>query len=403
MEQRIFNDWIDAFLEAVKDTEAPSRFKLWSAISLIASALGRKVWVQWDGPLYPNMYIILVGPAGSMKGTAMRIPKKLLTDLELPVASDATTREQFINELADARRHFTYNNEQIWHSSLTVFSKEFNVIVNEGNRSLIINLIDWFDCDDDFTYKTKTSGDAQAAGVYLNIVGAITPDLLAQSMPPESRGSGFISRTHFIYADEKEQIIYLPTDIDQELYQKLLHDLDLIAFESGPFSLDKSFIAPWKAFVDEIMTNPPFSGTVLESYDNRLRIHIIKLCMILNAARKDGNKNITDEDLYKAISINEEARKHMLKAFVGMGTAKNSQLIPVILREVERYNVIKFSTLFGKMINDVSKQDLIDLIAGLKAAKKIDTMQVPNEMDFFIFLWGQKQIVMEDKRKELMT
>lgn len=393
---RHHDDWLNAYMEATKDSEAPSRFRLWSGISLIASVLGRKVWIEWEGNLYPNMYIILVGPAGSMKGTAMRIPKKLLVDLELPVASDATTREQFIEELSNARRFFNYNGEQIWHSSLTVFSKEINVLVNERNRDLVINLIDWFDCDDDFAYRTKTSGKSEASGVYLNLQGAVTPDLLAQSMPPESRGSGFISRTHFIYADEKEQIIYFPTDVDPKIYKTLIEDLDDMGSIVGIYRFDKSFIKPWKIFVDEIIHNPPFAGTVLESYDNRLRIHILKLTMILNASR-DGKQIITSEDLSTAIALNEEARNHMQKSFIGMGTAKNAHLIPVILREVMRVKSLTFSQLLSKLMNDISKNDLIEIISSLKSSKQIEIIPIPGEQDFTIVPFGTKNILMSVK------
>lgn len=390
---RNYSDWISTFLEATKESEAPTRFRLWTAISLISSCLARKAWLNWDGQLFSNMYIILVGPAGSMKGTAMRIPKKLLTDMRLPVASDATTREQFMVELANARKFFEYKGKQIWHSSLTLFSKEINVIINERNKDLIINLIDWFDCAEDFSYRTKGSLDSEVAGAFLTMIGAITPDLLAKSMPPESRGSGFISRTNFIYAAEKEKIIYFPEDIDRTIYTKLLKDLEIIAQLKGEFIYDPLFVEPWIEYVDYILGNPKFAGTLLESYDNRIRIHTLKLCMILNSSRRDGNMIITEMDLRKAIEILDDAKENMLKAFTGLGTAKHADLIPRILDKIRLNGTIKFSELLASLITDISKNDLMDVIATLLASNLIEYSKIENKTDFYIFLYGTKKLL----------
>jgi hypothetical protein len=60
---RIHNDWIKAYQEYASHSEAPPRMHFWTAVSALAGALRRKVWIeqayfQW----YANMYIIFVAP-----------------------------------------------------------------------------------------------------------------------------------------------------------------------------------------------------------------------------------------------------------------------------------------------------------------------------------------------------
>ena len=72
-------DWINTYLAYTDNTEPPHLYKEWVAVSVIASALQRKVFLEW-GPMtfYPNMYIILCGPSGkARKSTAMGPGMKL--------------------------------------------------------------------------------------------------------------------------------------------------------------------------------------------------------------------------------------------------------------------------------------------------------------------------------------
>src|SRR4030066_746896 len=70
---RCLGDWISGFMQYTENSEPPTLFKKWTAISCIAAALQRKVRVEWGTALtfYPNFYVVLVGPSATGKGTAM--------------------------------------------------------------------------------------------------------------------------------------------------------------------------------------------------------------------------------------------------------------------------------------------------------------------------------------------
>ena len=55
-------DFIQACANPVKGSPIPSKFAMWTAISAIAGALGRKCWFSM--PHYhirPNLFIVLLG------------------------------------------------------------------------------------------------------------------------------------------------------------------------------------------------------------------------------------------------------------------------------------------------------------------------------------------------------
>src|SRR5687768_12036585 len=63
--------WVDAFGMFTAKTGSPHLFRKWAAIYTVAAAMERKTWIRTARRImYPNMYVILVGPAGAGKGLA---------------------------------------------------------------------------------------------------------------------------------------------------------------------------------------------------------------------------------------------------------------------------------------------------------------------------------------------
>lgn len=54
-------DWLTSFLEFTENSEPPPTYRLWTALSVIAACLRRKVKLDLGMlTFYPNFYIILV-------------------------------------------------------------------------------------------------------------------------------------------------------------------------------------------------------------------------------------------------------------------------------------------------------------------------------------------------------
>jgi hypothetical protein len=71
---RKFPSWLQALSLYAEETEAPRQFWTWAGISTIASALQRKVWLPFGfEKLYPNLYVILVGPPASRKAAPISL------------------------------------------------------------------------------------------------------------------------------------------------------------------------------------------------------------------------------------------------------------------------------------------------------------------------------------------
>ena len=132
MAKRKLDNWISYYMKFAQNTESPKQYHLWTAISAIASCLQRKCWIPWGHEtIYPNFYIVLVGPPGGRKGTAMKILKPLLQDLDIQMSADSVGSIQALyGEISEAtNEHITPKGTNIKHRSLTTWSEEFQVFL----------------------------------------------------------------------------------------------------------------------------------------------------------------------------------------------------------------------------------------------------------------------------------
>jgi hypothetical protein len=96
----------DKYFRYIGKTESPRIYHRWTAVSLLAALLGRRMFIPFGHDnIYPNQYILLVGDPGTRKGTAINPAKRLLKHSGyLRFAPDKLSTERFIIELELAAR-----------------------------------------------------------------------------------------------------------------------------------------------------------------------------------------------------------------------------------------------------------------------------------------------------------
>lgn len=404
-QKRNFSNWLEAYLEYTENTEPPFLYRKWVGISVLAAAMQRKNWLQWDRILYPNFYIVLVGPSGVRKGTAMYPAQDLLRNIEVHLASEAVTREALIIELKKTTQTDVNPLTGIpsKFSSLTIFSKEFTVFLGYNNTQLIMDLTDWYDCDDKWQYRTKTQGTDEIQGVWVNIIGATTPMQLQTSLPVDAVGGGLSSRMIFVFEEEKGKQVVFPNGIkwvnpteedniealDSKMREALLDDLMIIKQDRGEFKFDDSFRDAWKTWYINNENNTKFSGTFLDTYQTRRGTHILKLCMVLNTNR-NGNKIITADDLYEANSILEATEVKMLATFNGVGRSEDSYVMGRVMNIIFKRKTILYSDLLSMLINDATQEQVKAVISALEMMHKVSFIRTSDGTDYIVQLKEEK-------------
>ena len=381
-------DWIDGFTTYTENTEPPYLFRLWTAVSVVASALQRKCKLPWGSlTFYPNMYIVLVAPSGkARKGTAMSPGLEFLNDLGINLAAESITREALIQELKKISTNIIHPDSGSieWHSSLTIFSPELVVFLGHNNFQLMSDLTDWYDCRKRWVYRTKHQGTDEIVGVWVNLIGATTPDLIQTALPMDAIGGGLTSRIIFVYEARKGKIVPAPflTREEMMLKEKLRQDLERINLLQGEFKYTKEFVERWTDWYVTQDAHPPFDDPRLAGYCERRPNHVMKLAMILSASRTD-EMVVTKADLDRSIKIIEATEQKMPNVFSGVGKSNVADITSKVLQTIIEEGKMPFSKILARFYYDADKfimTKILDSLESMKYLKKhVEGQQVQYE------------------------
>lgn len=377
-------DWFDAYKHYCHDSEPPTKYHEWCAISVMAAAMQRKCKLVWGSIThYPNFFIAITGPAGdARKGTAMNFAREFVDDLNIPLAADANSPQALIRRLMESEDTEIGSPEDdnyiSTHSSLTCFSPELTVFLGYQNKEFMSILCDFYDCRPRFIYETIGRGTEEIIGVYLNLIGATTPDLIQMAMPTEIVGSGLASRIIFVYEATIKQRVPCPffthTDEGKKLKQELTEDLHQIKALSGKFKVSKRYVEQWTEFYLGMDKDPPFDPRNFKHYWSRRPGHITKLSMIFSASRSN-EMVIRVRDLERAKKFITETERNMPNVFAGMGRSSKSDIVSHIMRYIALKEQVKLQDLMAEFVRDVEGYEMERIVNTLRTMKYISIVE----------------------------
>ena len=325
-------------------------------------------------PIYPNMYVVLVGPSGKCrKGTAMGPGMRFIREMGLKIAAESITREALIRELKQSNdtQVDVKTGDMFLHASLTIYSQELTVFLGYNNQALMADLTDWYDCRDTWTYRTKNMGTDEIIGVWVNLIGATTPELLQTTLPRDAIGGGLTSRIIFVFEYNKSKVT--PADFqtkeERELQKTLLADLEKICIMSGEFKCTERFIEKYTQwYLAYSMGKPPFDDYRFAGYLERRPTHLRKICMILSASR--SSEMVIDEvDFDRALEILEMTEKKMPYTFSGVGRSDKADIMHRIMGTISTHGEIDEGDLLRMYYQDIDKFLLEKMIQALETMK----------------------------------
>lgn len=363
MTERPLNDWILSYLKYVEHTESPIQYHTWIAMGVVSAALQRRVFMQWGhDTIYPNQYIILVGPSGqSRKGAALGIGRQFLNRLDIPMGGQSMTREALIRlqkeSLSDFRDPDT--DEILYQCPLVCVADELQVLLGQKDVGLLADLTDWYDSRDKWGYYTKTQGRDIIQGLCFTLLAGTAPDWLPTIFPQEAIGGGFTSRALFIVEGQKGKIVADPnaTPINVELEEQLVEDLLRIYDLKGEMTFSKeahdAYVEWYTKDETDIrngklpITDPKFGG-----YLARRATHIKKISMALSASRS-SDRVITLADFNDAKTIMLQAERGMAKAFSSLGGSRLAVVTELVISYIIRHRVCKRSEILRAHYRDL--------------------------------------------------
>jgi len=359
-ETRRLPSWIESFLEFTDDLASPPIFRKWAAISAIAGALERKVWVKTQGSnLYPNLYIILVGPPGVGKTMVSSVVEDLWNALpDHHVAPSSVTKASLVDTLADAKRSIVRPGEvppYVEFNSLLVVSNELGVFLPSYESDFMSVLTDIYDGKRYAERRRTKDHKLNVDRPQINILASTTPSYLSSMLPDGAWDQGFTSRTLFIFAGQKIiKPLFGEYEVQEEAQKDLVHDLKIIGSLYGKISFSPEAAEAIGAW--HMAGGPPApEHPKLVHYITRRTAHLLKLSMVACASR--GNDLVISiEDYNLALNWLYEAEHFMPDIFRSMNSGGDSKAI-----EDCWYYVF---SLFAKEKKPIAESRILNFLSG---------------------------------------
>jgi hypothetical protein len=320
-------------MEYASFSEAPKHMHFWTAVSTIAGALRRRVWIdmayfRW----HPNFYIILVAPPGIVsKSTTASIGMSLLRKVpDIKFGPDVVTWQALVTGFAESTMSFEYQGEFHPMSALTIESSEFGNLLNPADKEMIDLLVSlWDGKQGAFEKRTKGSGTDLVENPWINLIACTTPSWIAGNFPEYMIGGGFTSRCVFVYAEKKAKLVAYPSEIVPETLvqqaQKLVDDLCQISLMCGKYYLTPEAFKWGNEWYAAHHTNKHLhlDDDRFGGYLARKQTHIHKLAMVLAAAESD-QMEITAEHLAVADEMVTDLEPDMQFVFSKIGKSDDA-------------------------------------------------------------------------------
>lgn len=332
---RTLENWIDSFLEFSAAIPSPDLFKKWAGIACVAAVLERRTWIDVGmGPLFPNLYTILVAPPGVGKTVMTSIIwdfwNSLATGDEkgLHLAPASLTSAAIIDSLRDANRKiYAPDNplEPIKYNSLAICSNELGVLLPSYEPDMMNKLTDIYD---GHSYSERRRYDKnlnfRIDNPQLNLLAATTPGYLTNMLPEGAWDQGFLSRNILIFSGEKViRPLFEFAPKQQEIRDDLKKNLAHIFTLAGEFTFTeeaKNALVAW-----HMAGGPPAPDHPrLHNYNTRRTTHLLKLCMVASACAEDNlivtmaqfntaldwliEAEVLMPDIFKAMVVNADSK-----------------------------------------------------------------------------------------------
>ena len=375
MTERRAGFWLDTYMAYTQQAEAPDSYHLWSAISAVAACLQRKVWLNWGFfNVYPNLYIILVGPPGTRKNTAIDIAMDLIQDIKtVHFSADCTTGPSLVEAIKESEAILIFDDgKKMTHCSITVVSKEFKLFL-KADINMSTWLTDLFDSRKIWTYRTKNKGTYPVEGVWLNLIGGVTPSWFSHSMAHEAIGEGFTSRILFIVEEAPRKLTAHPrlTPIEFRMQEDLIHDLNIIHSMKGEFRLDAEADEWFTQWYEHPKDNPLRLDDRFSGYFARKHIHLLKTAIVVSACISNS-QIITLLNMEHALDLIESTENRMVDAFGAAGRSIMSADIDDVMKLLKKYERLSREQILSQIWRDVSPLNVDHVFKTLQEMKLVE-------------------------------
>ena len=350
-EQGFLKDYIDY---AKEYTDAPEHYHLFAGLTIIATALGNKVWFRGYGnrKAYPNMWLILLAPSSFFrKTTCLNIGKSIIYEVDRKlILPTEFSPEALASTLQKAPQGLF-----IW--------SEFAGFLSQLERPYMLGtkefLTDIFDCPEFYERKLKNE-TITIEKPCISIMAASTIEWLNSKLREGDLRGGFLNRFLYIPATKKNKIIPFPPSPSEFRRQELAKKLSRIGKLEGEADLSGVTCAYEEFYIEhEKSLGRQRNQELLSGFYTRLADYCLKFSVLYQVV-SEGNLTVSMDSMQKAIYLTKYLKRTIVNLIdeelaLSPDAAERKRLlklIPEAPEHITRADLTRYSHMSAKQINN---------------------------------------------------
>lgn len=352
-------EWSGVFLETSEV------FRKWTAISAIAATLERKVWIDTGTRLFPNLYVMIVGPSGIGKTRVIDVMLDIVRTIpEFYISPTSMTTASLVDCLHESKRNLPFTgqeNEYVEYNTMYIAVDELSAFMHKFEHELVAALTKFYDCNWYKQVRRTAHLSILIERPQLNLLCGSTPSNLIELMPEFAWTQGFTGRTIMVYDTRKEHKDILALGKYKEPHD-LAHDIKAISLCFGKITWDRDYayeMGAWRLSGKE----PEPKHPNLVDYCARRETHLMKLSMVSAVDR--GSMVLQKVDFVRAIGWMHEAERMMPLMFEAGIVTDDGKVLDNIISFMRRKGGVTHSALIrelSKMIPARSIETVMDIL-----------------------------------------
>lgn len=406
-------------------TEVPETYYFWSGISSLAALVNGQVWIKMGRyQIFPNMYIVLIGPPGNGKTSALRRAEKLTrTFKDISLSAQSETAEGLVRFMRDSCvKTISLEKETVPFTPVTCYLSELSNFFGRDPGGMIDLLTGIWDCGgENYHRRTKGQGEDVLPRPNLNLLGCTTQDWITTYLKSDIIGGGFTRRVVFV--NEMMTNDDLRVSWPDDTHETLVAKQNCIAYGTilremrGEMAYGPGARAWWDLWYNKraIPREPDVRG-----YHKSKPTLLLKIATLV-ALSKQPERVVNVEDMEVALALLDKTETHLLKVFQGIG--KNplnviaTQILNALQGNTERKLNINGRRCVAKMMprkdlegmfyRDAKTIDLKDVFDHLYSSGKAERYNVPMTgnvaREFVVLVESIKDIPVESLEGTALT
>ena len=293
--------------------ECPESFHIWSGMALLSSVLSHKVLYDRDYfRVIPNIYVCLIGDAGSGKTTAMHIAKKILMAhfLDIPLSASVTSREDVAKFMGSQEGIRTYKKPdgsiEEYHP-FCFFVSELENLFSVDLVKMVAFLVDSYD-GELFSTSFKNSGKDIVPFPYTTMLACAISEWVMRALKIQIFTGGMGRRLIMVVDKGKAPIAHPKPPPGGELalgravtHLKAIHEEGFMGYFSMDPSADKWWVNWYEGKESPKLKKP--DDPVLSQFYTSKHIQVLKVAMLLAIEDYNPRLVLKVEDLERAFAM----------------------------------------------------------------------------------------------------